>query len=378
MKDRYRFHCKAWRFFIRLIRPFINRKFNLKSEYVNVDGPCIIISNHVTDYDPLLLSQSFPDKHFYFVASEHIFRLGFVSRLLEYFLAPIPKRKASLGTDTVMSCLRHLKAGHSVCIFAEGDASWDGLTHNVFPATGKLVRNSGASLITYKLEGAYLSRPRWRTKISRGRVYGHKVKVYSPEELKAMKPEEITAAINADIYEDAWERQKTERTVYDCADPAENIEQALFMCPKCAKVGTVAGSGKRVFCTECGFETFFDELGFFDPPEPFENLAQWDKWQHENILSDTSSHSELFGDEGLVLNEIGTDHTETALCTGRLGAYTDRLEICGNAFALSEISMMAMVQKKSLLFSHGNKYYELKADKVLCLRKYLALWNALR
>ncbi|MDO4982008.1 MAG: lysophospholipid acyltransferase family protein [Eubacteriales bacterium] len=375
MKDRHSFLCKAWKVITRLIRPFVVRRFNLTSEKINVEGPCIVISNHVCDYDPLLLSQSFPDKQLYFVASEHIFRLGFVSRLLEYFLAPIPKRKASLGTDTVMSCLRHLKAGHSVCIFAEGDASWDGLTHRVFPATGKLVRNSGASLITYKLEGAYLSRPRWRTKISRGKVYGHMVRVYSPEELKAMKPEEITEAINSDIYEDAWARQKEEQTVYNCPNPADNIEQALFMCPKCAKVGTVSGSGKRVFCTACGFETFFDELCFFDPPEPFENIAQWDKWQHENIIPNEEITGVLFGDDDLTLNEISGDHSETALCTGRLCAYTDRMEICDHSFTLSDISMMAMVQKKSLLFSHCSKYYEVKASRVLCLRKYLALYN---
>lgn len=378
MKDRYLFHCKAWRFFARLIRPFIVRKFNLRSEFVNADGPCVIISNHVCDYDPLLLAMSFPDKHFYFVASEHIFRLGFVSRLLEYFIAPIPKRKASLGTDTVMSCLRHLRAGHSVCIFAEGDATWDGLTHKIFPATGKLVRNSGASLITYRLEGAYLSRPRWRTKISRGKVYGHKVKIYSPEELKAMKPEEITEAINADIFENAWERQKLEKTVYSCKNPADNIEQVLFMCPKCHSIGTVKGDGARVFCSDCGFETFFDKYSFFDPSEPFENLAQWDRWQHEQLRGRFSGEAALFGDDGLTLSEINSDHTEKVLCTGTLQAFSDRVEIGGYSFTLSDITMMAMVQKKTLLFSHGGKYYEVKANRLLCFRKYLGIWNSVK
>ena len=126
----------------------------------------------MTTWDPLLLAMSFPDKPIRFVASEHIFRHGLVSRLLTWLVAPIPRKKAASGADTVMASLRALKAGDSVCIFAEGDASWDGLTHPVFPATGKLARMAGVPLVTYRLEGGYLSLPRWSKKLRRGKMRG--------------------------------------------------------------------------------------------------------------------------------------------------------------------------------------------------------------
>ena len=192
---------KIWRLLYGLARPFLIRRFALTAEPCRVEGPCLIVANHVTNYDPLLLAMSFADTPIRFVASEHIFRHGLISRLLEKLVAPIPRRKGAAGADTVRSVLRAIKDGETVCIFAEGDASWDGLTHPVFPATGKLARMAGVPLVTYRLEGGYLSLPRWSKKLRRGKMRGVIVGVYPPETLKAMKGPEITALIAACIIE---------------------------------------------------------------------------------------------------------------------------------------------------------------------------------
>ena len=141
-------HQKIWRGLYALANRWICRKFNMTHEDLHVEGPVLLIPNHVSAWDPLLVAMSLRDKQVYYVASEHIFRLGFVTKLLEWLVGPIPRRKASSGADTVKACLRHLRAGHSICLFAEGEQSWDGLTQPIFPATGKLAKSSGASLVT--------------------------------------------------------------------------------------------------------------------------------------------------------------------------------------------------------------------------------------
>ena len=222
---------RIWRVLVWLLRPFLKRRFRMEAAPAEVPGPCLIVANHVTNWDPLLLAMSFPATPIRFVASEHIFRHGRVSRLLERLAAPIPRRKASSGADTVKACLRALRDGETVCIFAEGDACWDGLTHEVFPATGKLARSSGAALVTYRLEGGYLTLPRWSKKRRPGRMRGAVVGVYPPEELKAMKGPEITALIDRDIFEDAWARQRAEHVRYRAEDRAVGIEKGFFLCP---------------------------------------------------------------------------------------------------------------------------------------------------
>ena len=368
-------YLRIWKALYRLLAGYLSRRFGLLSERCELPGPCLIISNHATTWDPLLLAVSFPGKNIHFVASEHIFRLGVVSRLLCALMDPIPRRKGSGGADTVMMCLRKLTQGGSVCIFAEGEATWDGVSAGVFPATGKLARTSGITLVTYRLEGGYLSLPRWSRKLRRGQMRGHIVGVYPPERLKAMRPAEITELIDRDIYEDAWQRQRTEPVKYKGRAPAESLEQCLFMCPRCHRVDSLKSAGDILGCS-CGLELRYTELGFFDPREPFETVRQWDLWQRERLAARDFPHGEeLFSDTGLSLREIGARHRERPLCRGCLRQYEDRMDLESFSFPLTDISNMAMVKANILLFSAGDKYYELRASAPRCLRKYLEVWE---
>ena len=73
---------KRWKFLYWLVHGFFTHLFHLEAERLNPIGPCLIIANHVTNWDPLLLAISFPNTPIRFVASEHIFRHGILSKLL--------------------------------------------------------------------------------------------------------------------------------------------------------------------------------------------------------------------------------------------------------------------------------------------------------
>ncbi len=371
----HRKYQRNWRWIQLLIHRFICRKFNLDAKVADPSGPCIVIPNHVSNWDPLLVAMSFPRKQMYYVASEHLFRMGFVTKLVQALVAPIPRRKASLGSDTVMAMLRHLRAGHSVCLFAEGEATWNGLSKPVFSATGKLVKNSGASLVTYKLEGGYLSDPRWGKTTRRGRVKGHVVRVYSPEELKKLTPQQVNDIINRDIYEDAWARQAVEKRNFKGKDLAVGLERGLFLCPQCRKIGKLKSEGNRIFC-KCGFSLNYTEKGFFEPDEPFEHFGQWDDWQHEALKAEDFVHGEdLFHDNAIILRRIEGEHEEALLGQGRLSMTRETLDFEQQSFLLSDISFMDMVNTHRLLFRRDPDYFELEAVNDNCLRKYLAVWR---
>ena len=376
--ETYQRHVRIYRFLAVLVRPVIQARFNLSAEKLQIDGPFLLISNHVTSWDPFLLGVCTGGEHVYYVASEHLFRSGLLTKAVNLLFAPIPRRKASTGTDTVKACLRHLHAGHSVCLFAEGEQSWDGHSAPIFPATGKLAKASGASLVTFRLEGGYLSLPRWRKHICRGAVHGHPVGIYSPEQLKAMTPKEVNALIGRDIREDAWERQRINPVRYRGKRRAEGMERALYACPGCRKIGTLRTGRDRISCS-CGFERTCTEYGFFDPKEPFETIADWDRWQRELLRSRAFEHEGglLFQDEGLELKRIQADHSEKLLAVGTLRQLEDRIECGDQSFPLSEISNMAMVLTHLLLFSSGGVYYQLRSSAGVNLRKYLEIWKEL-
>lgn len=375
--DVYARHLKVWRILYALAHRAIEQKFHMTHEDLQVDGPVLLVPNHACAWDPLLVALSLKRQHAYFVASEHLFRMGLVSRVIEHLVAPIPRRKASTGTDTVKACLRHLRAGHSICLFAEGEQTWDGRNIPIFPATGKLAKSSGATLVTYRLEGNYLSLPRWGKGVRRGRVSGRPVGIYPPEQLKAMSPQEINALIQRDISEDAWARQQINPIPFRGKRRAEGMERALYLCPRCREIGTLRTKNNRIFCS-CGLDLEYTETGFFRPETPFASLAEWDDWQKEQLHRRNFIRPEgagpLFTDGGVTLCRVGPGHREEVLGCGILQLYEDRLVCAEIRFPLKKISGMADVLASRLLLTVGDEYFELRAKNV-SFRKYLEIWR---
>ena len=369
-------HRKIWKIIYGPLSFWLRRKFNFTPEIARIDGPCLVVPNHVTNFDPILVSLSFPDNQMYYVASEHIFRLGLITKLLDWLVSPIPRRKGAGGADAVMTILRRIRDGASVGLFAEGDSSWDGRSTEIFPATGKLVRASGATLVTYKLEGGHLSLPRWGRGVRKGKMRGHVVGIYPPEQLKAMKPNEICDIINRDIYEDAYAREADEGVRFVGKDAAENLETLLYICPECGQVGKLRSAGVWIHCDGCGFARRYTETGAFSPAEPFANPGEWDRWQREKAKTlSPDENGLLFSDEGMRLREILPKHRTKRLGEGTLSLTEAELRIAGEAFPLAEIGEMSVYGNKTLVFTCRERYYEIKSKAPRCVRKYLDRWK---
>ena len=167
-----KFSERVYGFLWHLVRKPFEWIFAFQHDSDRENVPTLIISNHVTNYDPILVALSFPGRRIHFVASEHLFRMGLISKVLTYLFEFIPRRKGVSGSDTAMSVLRQLRDGKSVGLFAEGETTWDGKTASVVSATGRLAQMSKCRLVTYRLEGGYLTAPRWGKGIRRGKMYG--------------------------------------------------------------------------------------------------------------------------------------------------------------------------------------------------------------
>ena len=126
--ERTELHRRVWKILYRAVDKPLHKIYALESVPVEAEGPCIVISNHVTDLDPFLVAMSFPEKQLYYVASEHIFRIPVASKIITTLLDPIARKKGDSGFGAVREILKRVKQGHSICLFAEGDCSWDGRT----------------------------------------------------------------------------------------------------------------------------------------------------------------------------------------------------------------------------------------------------------
>ncbi len=359
-----------------------------------IEGPCIILSNHTMELDPVLLGLSFK-RQMYFVASEHVYRKGWISRLLFWAFEPIAKIKGASDTLTVMKAIRKLRNGFNVCIFAEGNRSFDGRNSEVPAATGKLVKTSGATLVTYRLEGGYFTNPRWGFGVRRGKSFGHVVNVYSPEALKELTPVQINDIIVKDIHENAYERQKLEPVAYKGKNRAFGIECAYCVCPRCRTLGKIFTSlkdGNRVTCGQCGNSTLFDEYGNFDSSFGVNNTVEWEELQEKYFeeLVQTGGRSEpFFSDSGVSLKTVDSNNNESNMGTGKMSLYADRFvfESEGGADKLLNLSIqdipdMSVYSRNGFVFTDSaGTHYEIKPvekKSPLNVRKYISVWKRLR
>ena len=366
---------RVWNLLRGPVKLVLKSKFNFTTKVYDINTPCFVVSNHVTDLDPAMLALSF--RHpVHFVASEHIFRKGFLSRLLTHFLDPIARQKGGSSTATVRMMLRKLKEGRSVALFPEGNRCWDGRTRAFSPATGKLVRSSGVTLITYKLTGGYFASPRWaESSIRRGRMTGEIVRIYTPSELKAMSADEINAAIANDIYEDAYARQQSEHIEFKGKKLAEHLETMLFICPVCGEKHTLKSSGSRFFCTHCDAESEYNEDGSFTGTFGFNTIAEWNVWQEERIkaLCADADKNPIFSDSEVNVNKVITAKELQGPVYGTMTLYKDRLELPGAVIPLSELTGMSIRGAGTLYIGTADgSNYQVKSDEIINVYKYLS------
>ena len=316
-----------------------------------IEGPCLILSNHVTDFDPILVGLSFPE-HMYYVAGENVMRMGFLSKLVTRYASVIQRVKGTTDAEAALQILRTLRKGRNVCMFAEGNRTFTGETLPIAPATAKLVKMARSTLITYRLTGGYLSTPRWSTHRRKGRMTGAPVGVYPPEELKKMSEAEIADLLARDLYENAYETQNKAPVAYKGKALAETLETALYLCPRCHKIDTLHSRGDRFSC-DCGLTMTLDQFGFFQGED-------------------------AFFDENQTLNRKEDDHSLTPLTTGRMVLYRDRLTVGDRAFPLQELRGIGLIQRQGMVFSTAEGDFAITAERLRCVRKYQTLFELLK
>jgi 1-acyl-sn-glycerol-3-phosphate acyltransferase len=345
----------------------------------------MVISNHTTDLDPLFVGCSFPGQ-LYFVASSHVFRMGFASRLIRFFFALIVKVKGKSDINAVRDILSSLRRGNSVCLFAEGNRSFSGVTQPVKDSAGKLVKLSGAALITYRLRGGYFAAPRWSRKMRNGPIWGEPVGYYPAEDIKAMKAGEVSAIIRRDIYEDAYETMKNDPHPYRCKGLAEDLETALYLCPACGQIGKLSSGGEEgdVISCECGLASRYDEYGTLHcinsgGVESFTTVRDWWHWQEAAMegLVAAAGDGIVCSDEDQLLYEIGPGSIACLAERGRLSLGKQGLCCGSRCFPLPDIAEIAITGQRTLTFSAGKKQYELQSETPRSAAKYQRIFEIL-
>ena len=171
------------RFFRELSRAFFDFKV-VGHENLDLDGPALIASNHVSYLDPPFIGAAF-DEDIYFLARKSLMRFAWSEWLLNRWQC-IPVDRDKPDPSTIKAIFRRLKEGRKVIVFPEGTRSLTGALQGGEPGVGMMIAKSGVPVIPVRIFGAFEAMPRDKKlpQPSRITVSVGKPWLYSPEDFK--------------------------------------------------------------------------------------------------------------------------------------------------------------------------------------------------
>lgn len=147
----------VWKVFYWLLTKLYFRFTYAGGEHVPRAGPVLLLSNHQSHLDPILLGVACP-RQLRFLARKSLFfwPLGWYIRSLG--AVPVDRDGASAGG--LKAALAILKAEEALVVFPEGTRSPDGKISPLKRGFCTLARRGGAFLVPVAMEGAYAAFPR--------------------------------------------------------------------------------------------------------------------------------------------------------------------------------------------------------------------------
>ena len=132
-------------------------------------GPFFLVVNHLSILDPVVVMASCPG------ASRRSPRApSFAAGWFFPWVLPragaIPTRRYKVDPQVVRTVLRVLERGEGVCLYPEGERSWDGTLQPLRRGTVRLLLKAGVPVIPCGISGSFEARPRWSRSLHRARV----------------------------------------------------------------------------------------------------------------------------------------------------------------------------------------------------------------
>lgn len=154
------------------------------------EGPLLIISNHQSFFDPILVGLAGHKRQFYAMARSTLFDHAGLAWMIR-MLNAVPVERGSGDMGAIRKCLGVLQDNQALLIFPEGTRTTTGQTRPFETGTMLLIKRAKPTILPVAVEGAHRLWPRDRSlpKASGqvGVMYGEPIPA---EQLLAMKPDE--------------------------------------------------------------------------------------------------------------------------------------------------------------------------------------------
>ena len=262
--------------------PYSRWKYNMTVDKFREQEkrPYLILMNHTTPWDQFFLGMAFKGP-IYYMATEDIFSMGWVSRLLRWAVAPIPIKKQTVDLNAIMTCMRLAREGGTIAIAPEGNRSYSGTTEYMNPSIAGMARKLKMPIVLYRIEGGYGSQPRWSDGIRKGKMHCYVSRVIQPEEYNELTNDALYEIIRDGLYVN----EAVAEGPFRSKKKAEYLERAIYVCPKCG-LSEFESHGDEAHCKKCGMTIRYGEdktITGVNCDFPFPFVKQWYEYQKDYV-----------------------------------------------------------------------------------------------
>ena len=359
--------------------PYVKRKYNVKiTKYDSSDNrPMLILYNHQTAYDQFFVGGAFK-RPIYYVASEDIFSMGFLSKIIKFLVAPIPIKKQTTDARAVINCIRVAKEGGAIAIAPEGNRTYSGETVYIKPSITALARHLKLPIALFRIEGGFGVHPRWSNDVRKGKMTAGVSRVIEPEEYIDLSDDELYDLICKGLYNneariDGEYRSKT---------LAQYIERAMYVCPDCG-LSEFYSEADTIECKRCKKKiryTKTKELVGINCEFPFRFLKDWYDYQNDFVINlnltdlpDCALYNEKVQVSEVLLYKKKRklyDNAVISLYPSKITIKAAENSLCFNFDKLTAVSVLG---KNKLNLYFDGKVYQIKGDERFCALKYVNL-----
>ena len=370
----------------RLLYPFFHVysriKYNITIEKFKEQKktPYLVLLNHQTPFDQFFVGLAFKGP-IYYLATEDIFSMGFLSSVIRWLVAPIPIKKQTSDVKAVKNCIRVAREGGTICIAPEGNRTYSGRTVYMNDSIASLAKMLKLPIALYRIEGGYGAEPRWSDVVRKGKVRGYVSEVIEPEEYKDMSNDELYERIKQGLFVD--------EAVADCEfhhkKRAEYLERAMYVCPFCG-LSKFESHNEFCECKNCGAKIEYQpnkQIKGVNCDFPFDFVADWYDYQEEFINKlDTNDYinAPIYSDVADVFEVIINKKKVPFRKNVSISLYGDRIVFDQGTddelrLDFADISVVAVLGRNKSNIYYKDKVYQLKGDKRFNALKYVNIYH---
>lgn len=242
---------------------------------LNIDGPFLILSNHPSGLDVYFIADLVKPVRLSFILNHYFYRFKIVRFILTK-IGVITKKLFTPDIKTIKGTLKAVKDGYPVYMCPEGRLGLDGTNYYITKETGKFVKQLKLPVVIVTINGAYISKPKWRKHRIKSDVTVRITKYLTKEEVIEKSSDEINDIINEGIRYNEFDYILENGLTFKDKKKALGLENVLYMCPKCHKEFKIETSGNQIKCAECGFNLEIMENYHFNQNElNITNIHDW-------------------------------------------------------------------------------------------------------